>query len=248
MKYNGKDRVALTDRFIQVYQLLKQRGEILKNHPNKSKAAFAEKLLGSKQYGHVLSQFLEQKRQIDYKHARILCNEYGVNEAFMFDGIGTPFGEPTSQMPTKRTATPLIEAPIYGGNIIYTNVRAFAGAAIDTDEAETETQYKFAIPGIQGQGLFAFPIEGNSMEPVLNYGDLIICRAIEHLNDIRENEIYAIRNNGAVWVKYIKPIRKNGQVQKLKLISANYLEHDPFIEDINAYTRIYKVIRRVSNL
>ena len=82
MKYNGSDRMELTNRFAIVYNLLVEKGEIRKNHATKSKAAFAEKLLGSKQYGHILNKFLNQKRQIDYKHARILCNEYGVNNIF----------------------------------------------------------------------------------------------------------------------------------------------------------------------
>lgn len=249
MKYNGSDRVELTNRFNTVYNLLVEKGEIRKNHATKSKAAFAERLLGSKQYGHLLDKFRNQKRQIAYKHARILCNEFGVSEHFMFDGVGTPFPvfsdenkvEETTKKQTYTESTTQ-------GNILFTNVKAFAGAAIDAGAAAETGQYNFAIPGVQGNGLLAFHIEGNSMEPVLNFGDLVICREIEHINDIRENEIYAIKNNGAVWVKYIQPIFKNGLVRNLKLISANYLEHDPFIEDVNNFTRIYKVIRRISNM
>ncbi len=250
MKYNGKDRVELTNRFTIVYNLLTQKGEICKNHTTKSKAAFAEKLLGSKQYGHLIDKFLEQKRQIAYKHARILCNEYGVNETYMFDGIGEPFAifkAPKKEAKLNKKAN--LVTLDSKGNILFTNVKAFAGSAIDAGEAPSETgQFNFAIPGVQGNDLIAFNIEGNSMEPVLNFGDLVICREIEHINDIRENEIYAIKNNGAVWVKYIQPIFKNGIVRELKLISANYLEYDPFVDEVSSFTRIYKVIRRVSSL
>lgn len=257
MKYNGSDRVELTSRFRVIYNLLVEKGEIRKNHPTKSKAAFAENLLGSKQYGHLIDKFLNQKRQIDYKHARILCNEYGVNEDFMFDGAGAPFSvfsnddsiKKTVKNVTKESTTqPIYSEPNASANILFTNVKAFAGSAIDAGVAPEIGQYNFAIPGVQGSGLLAFHIEGNSMEPVLNFGDLVICREIEHINDIRENEIYAIKNNGAVWVKYIQPIFKNGIVRNLKLISANYLEHDPFVEDVSNFTRIYKVIRRISNM
>jgi hypothetical protein len=255
-KYNGQDRVALTNRFAEVYKQLQIQGEIQKNHTTKSKAAFAEKLLGSKQYGHLLDKFLKQKRQIDYKHARILCNEYGVNEAYMFDGIGEPFdiGTPiektkkAQKIVAKNDLKSLFIPPSAKGNILFTNVRAFAGAAVDAGSSTDEGQYNFAVPGVQGDGLFAFHIEGNSMYPVLNYGDLVICREIEHINDIHENEIYAIKNNGSVWVKHIQPISKNGIVRELKLISANHLENDPFIEDVNDFTRIYKVIRRISDM
>ncbi|MFT6149050.1 MAG: hypothetical protein ACJAUH_001736 [Saprospiraceae bacterium] len=253
-KYNGQDRVALTNRFAEVYQLLKGKGEIRKNHSTKSKAAFAEKLLGSKQYGHLLDKFLNQKRQIDYKHARILCNEYGVNESYMFDGIGKPFGLEISikknqeTVPSKTIKSRYI-TPVTRGNIRFTNVKAFAGASVDVGPSSDESEgYNFAIPGVQGDGLFAFHIEGNSMYPVLNFGDLVICREIEHIDDIHENEIYAIKNNGSIWVKYIQPIYKKDTVRELKLISANYLENDPFIEEVNDFTRIYKVIRRISDM
>ena len=248
MKYNGSDRVELTNRFATVYNLLVQKGEIRKNHPTKSKAAFAERLLGSKQYGHILEQFLNQKRQIAYKHARILCNEYGVSEDFMFDGIGEPFASYPKTARRKAIRKAVHTEPILGGNILFTNVKAFAGAAIDAGPSSEAGQYNFNLPGVQGRGLLAFHIEGNSMEPVLNYGDLVICKEIEHISDIRENEIYAIKTNGAVWVKYIQPIYENGIIHELKLISANYLEHDPFIEEVNDFTKIYKVIRRVSNM
>jgi phage repressor protein C with HTH and peptisase S24 domain len=248
MKYNGSDRVELTNRFAIVYNLLVQKGEIRKNHPTKSKAAFAERLLGSKQYGHILEKFLNQKRQIAYKHARILCNEFGVSEAFMFDGIGEPFASYPNAARRNLNNRMIHAEPNLGGNILFTNVKAFAGAAIDAGPSSETGQYNFNLPGVQGRGLLAFHIEGNSMEPVLNYGDLVICKEIEHISDIRENEIYAIKTNGAVWVKYIQPIYKNGVIRELKLISANYLEHDPFVEEVNDFTKIYKVIRRVSDM
>ena len=105
----------------------------------------------------------------------------------------------------------------------------------------------FAIPGISGGNLVAFPISGNSMEPIISNGDIVICRELGGLQDIKENEIYAIRSNGNVWIKYVQCIRNRaGRVIQLKLVSANYLEYDPFIEEASEYTRLYKVIRRIS--
>jgi phage repressor protein C with HTH and peptisase S24 domain len=105
------------------------------------------------------------------------------------------------------------------------------------------------LPGVSGSGYVAFPIKGNSMDPIINNGDIIVCQEIGSFHEIKENEIYAVRSNGSVWVKYIKCIKNNsGRVVQLKLISANYLEHDPFVEDVNEYTKIFKVIKRISTL
>ena len=105
----------------------------------------------------------------------------------------------------------------------------------------------FAIPGVAGSGLVAFPVLGNSIEPVIHNDDIAICREVNGLLEVRDNEIYADKNNGQLWVKYVQRMfNQKGRVTHLKLISANYLEHDPWIEEVNENTRLYKVIRKIS--
>lgn len=237
------DRLELNDRFVKVFSILEERGEIVKNdRGGKGMGDFAEKILGNRQYGHIIRAFLnlKDKRVISYSQARTLCREYGINESFMLDGVGTPFG---------------IEAPKgkdFGeeglfGNIMFTSTEAFAGAAVEVGSLQEDNSF-FSIPGLAGDGLVAFPIKGNSMEPVIQDEDMVICRQIESVNDIRDNEIYAVKNNGSLWVKYVQKIHHGGRVTHLKMISANHLEHDPFVEEVNIHTRLYKVIRRVMNL
>ena len=75
------------------------------------------------------------------------------------------------------------------------------------------------------------------MEPVINSGDILICRQISGVHEIRDNEIYAIKSNGALWIKYVQRVMDNrGRVTALKLISANNLEYDPFEEEVNEHT------------
>ncbi len=240
-----EDRVRLNERFMKVFDLLEERGEIVKNDRNgKGMGDFASKILGNRAYGHIIRAFLnpKDKRVIDYHQARTLCREYSVNEDYLIDGIGTPFG---FDLPRAKDngeyAAPL-------GNILFTTTEAFAGTAIDAGPAQEDLQY-FAIPGLSGSGLVAFPIKGNSMEPVILDDDIVICKEVSSFRDVRDNEIYAVKNNGSLWVKYVQKIfDRKGRIHRLKLISANYLEHDPFEEDVNEYTRLYKVISRVNKL
>ena len=77
--------------------------------------------------------------------------------------------------------------------------------------------------------------------------DIVICKAVENLNEIRDNEIYAVKSNGALWIKHVQKILDmKGRVTGLKLISANNLEYDPFEEEVNEHTRLFRVIRRIS--
>jgi len=240
------DRIRLNERFIKVFQLLEDRGEIIKNDRNgKGMGDFAEKILGNRAYGHIVRAFLNEsdRRVIDYHQARTLCEEYAVNEDYLLEGVGTPFGFDLPNVKEKYADY----QPV--GNILFTTSEAFAGAAIDVSGASTEDLEYFAIPGLSGNGLVAFPINGNSMEPVILDGDIVICKQINSPREVKDNEIYAVKNNGALWVKYVKKLYDaRGRVDRLRMISANYLEHDPFDEDVNEYTRLYKVISRVNKL
>ncbi len=205
---------------------------------------FAKKILGNRAYGHIIRAYLNKndKRCLDYRQARILCREYGVNEAYLLEGGGTPFG---FDLPETKFEGEIVPQ----GNILFTTVEAFAGATVEAGSFATEDYERFSIPGLTRGNLVAFPISGNSMEPIIQDDDIVICNQIAGVHEIKDNKIYAIKNNGLLWVKYVQRITNDrGRVSHLKLISANHLEHDPFVEEVNEYTRLYQVIRKVSNL
>ncbi len=244
----GEDRVQLNERFRKVFDLLEKRGAIVKNDRNgRGMGDFAEKILGNRAYGHIIRAFLnpEDKRCIDYRHARILCQEYNVNESYMLDGIGEPFGMNLNYALPQDAGSGRAR-----NNILFTSKEAFAGATVDSNSFEYEEKQFFNMPDLHGSDLVAFPINGNSMEPVINGGDIVICRQIERFEDIKDNKIYAVKNRGSVWIKYVQKIYddQRQRVRSLKLISANYLEHDPWKEEVDEYTKLYQVIRCVRDL
>jgi hypothetical protein len=242
-----EDRIDLNKRFIHAFKLLEERGAIVKNdRGGKGVGDVAEKVLGNKAYGHIIRAFLnpDSKRVIDYGQAQQFCRSYQINEAWLLHGIGNPFGfDVAGDTFGKNDGLPANGS----GNILFTTIRAFAGSTLGA-ESQEDNSY-FSIPGVSGTGLVAFQIEGNSMEPVIRHGDIVICKSVENLNDIRDNEIYAVRSSGNVWVKYVQKIYNNrGRIARFKLISANYFDHDPFEEEVNETTRLYKVIRKISNV
>ena len=240
----GEDRLELNERFIKVFQMLEDRAAIVKNdRGGRGIGDVAEKILGNKGYGHIIRAFLtnEDKRVVSYSQARKFCREYGVNEDYLLDGTGTPFGV---DLPRRTTETGFITAK---GNILFTTVAAFAGSAVDTSSFANEESSWFSLPGLQGGGLVAFQINGNSMEPVIMDDDIVVCREVERMDQLKDNEVYAVKNNGSMWVKHVQRINHGGRITHLKLISANHLEHDPFIEEVNVHTRLYKVVRKISD-
>jgi len=241
-----EDRIDLNKRFIQAFKLLEDRGAIVKNdRSGRGVGDVADKVLGNKAYGHIIRAFLnpDSKRVIDYGQAKSFCRAYDINEAWLIYGIGNPFG---FEVPSDAFVGDRMNVA-GGGNILFTTQRAFAGGTIGSESQEDNTY--FSIPGVSGPGLVAFQIEGNSMDPVIKHNDIVVCKSVENLNDIRDNEIYAVRSNGNVWVKYVQKIFNNrGRITRLKMISANYFDNDPFEEDVNETTRLYKVVRKVSNV
>ncbi|MEO1260684.1 MAG: S24 family peptidase [Bacteroidota bacterium] len=240
----GEDRIELNNRFIKVFQLLEDRGAIIKNDRNgKGIGDVAEKILGNKGYGHIIRAFLngDDKRVVSYSQARKFCREFGINEDYLLDGTGTPFGFDLPKA-TKTTGN------FNRGNILFTTVEAFAGSTVGTDSFDTEETSWFSLPGLQGNGLVAFQINGNSMEPVINDNDLVVCREVDRLENVDDNDIYAVKNNGSLWVKHVQRIYHGNRITHLKLISANHLEHDPFVEEVSMHTRLYKVVRKISDL
>ncbi len=241
-----EDRIELNKRFIHAFKLLEDRGAIVKNdRSGRGVGDVADKVLGNKAYGHIIRAFLnpDSKRVIDYGQAKSFCRAYDINEAWLIYGIGNPFGfeAPGDAFVNDRGGV------TGSGNILFTTIRAFAGSTLGAENQEDNTY--FSIPGVGGPGLVAFQIEGGSMDPVIKHNDIVVCKSVENLNDIRDNEIYAVRSNGSVWVKYVQKIFNNrGRITRLKMISANYFDNDPFEEEVNETTRLYKVVRKISNV
>lgn len=70
----------------------------------------------------------------------------------------------------------------------------------------------------------AFYIQGDSMSPTLLDRDMIICSEVQSYDRIEENELYAIvTTSGAVLVKRLQQIRRNGnsQIVQLHLVADN---------------------------
>ncbi len=235
------NRQELNRRFKEVFSLLVERKEIIKNNRQKSKSVFARKI-GTK--GHIIELFLRDKRLITYEQAKLLCNEYGVNEAYMFQGIGRPFS--TQRLPDPEDKLCMALGIDFSPNILFTSVEGFASNTVGVDL--WEANQRFSIPGISGD-LVAFYINGDSMSPTISAGDMVICSPIETNKEIREEEVYAVVSNTCVWVKRIqKCMDRYGRWTHLRLISDNHHEFDPFIIEVNEVRRILKVVKRVTGL
>lgn len=238
-----KGRQALNDRFIEVINLLEKEGLIVRNDREKGFSAVAARFLGDKRYGNLINKFLAGERMISFEQAECFCEEFNVSRDYMFKGEGLPFVKANHRSLTGNVK-------ILGhqrGNILFSDIEALASAAIDISVHESTE--RFSIPGLGGDDYVAFYISGNSMSPTISDSDMVICSPLENNDRINDNEVYAIVTDNAVLVKRIQKVyTKNRQLAKLKLISDNYLEHDPIILNISQVRKIMKVERKLAAL
>lgn len=238
-----KGRAALNERFKYAFKILEERGEIIRNDHSKGFSAVAETIFNNRAYGHLINKFLNDERYIKFEQAERFCEGYNVSLDFIFKGEGKAF------VPKKTEQNNGYRAPQENvhSTVLYSNVAALASSALGIDMYESAET--FSIPGLKGGEYIAFSISGSSMSPTLEEDDIVICRPLEGVEKIKDNEVYAVVSDNGVQVKRVQKIySRTGKLIRLKMISDNYLEHDPFLMTIGEVRQILKVDRKLTAL
>ena len=222
-------------RFRAVYFVLEEKEAI------RSKSELA-KALGT--YNHIINQILKGARNLTLDQILRLCEAYHVNANYLF---GTSERMFSSQ--SRDTAPPIAsgrdELRKMKGNITMINSQAEAGYAIDPGEWLKRTAgQRFTLPGIRGDHL-AFEIRGDSMYPTLTAGDWVICKIVEDLKDIKENNLYVLITDSLV-AKRVQTVRRDNQLAGLTLISDNRDLYPPYHISLEDLQQIMEVRLRIT--
>jgi phage repressor protein C with HTH and peptisase S24 domain len=238
----------LNERFRVVYEELQKRGAIVKSNPEKSKSMFAFNIFGNKSYGFLIDKCLRNERKISFKHAQKLSDYYQVRLDFMTKGELPIFQDEVQHTAGRMTDSEVRYIETGRSNILFSTAAAFASNTFGMSNNEEYTE-NFSIPGIHGEHV-AFVIDGNSMYPTITNSDMVICRFLNTGERIIDNQIYVIRTfDNNLLVKRVQQIvGQNNETIELKLISDNYIEHDPFFIPIEEVRDLLKVVHKVTPL
>ncbi len=240
-------REALNDRFKKAFQLLIEREEIIPNDHSKGLSETAELIFGKRTYGHLLNKYLSGERFFPFKYVERFCEAFNISRDFMLKGEGPILQANPSEYSNRYRAPSSDAQQVHEGNILYPNVAALASSALGIEMHESAES--FSIPGLQGGQYIAFTISGNSMSPTLADGDMVICRPLEAVEKIKDNQVYAVISDNGVQVKRIQKIYSPARrLIRLKMISDNYLEHDPFVLNISEVRKVLQVDRKLTAL
>jgi phage repressor protein C with HTH and peptisase S24 domain len=130
--------------------------------------------------------------------------------------------------------------------IIFVPVKAEAGylLARDVEDAFVEEE-TLSIPGIRGgKTVRAFEVAGNSMQPTLSQGDVVVATCTERLDLIQPKHVYVVVAHDRIMVKRLRgPVKKN---EPIELLSDNRF-YDPFIlpqSDLKELWQVQAVVTR----
>lgn len=223
----------VNQQFKKVYQYLEENNLI------KGKSDIA-KQLGT--YNHVINSILKGKRNITVDQLNKLFEIYKVNANFLFGGGGSMIVDGDDVTTFSK------DERLSGGraNISLVPDKALAGYAINHDEnGYINSLQRFSVPGLEGN-LIAFEISGNSMEPTITNGDIVVCEPLERNEPIRDNSVYVVVTDVVV-AKRIQQIKENNHLASLRLISDNSATYKPYDVEPEEVRQILKVKCRLTD-
>lgn len=106
------------------------------------------------------------------------------------------------------------------------STKAQAGYLIARDVEETLGELDtIRVPGYRGKSVRAFEVAGDSMQPTISPGDLVIASFTERLDLIQPKHVYVVVTHDRLMVKRLRgPVKKN---EPIELLSDNRF-YDPF--------------------
>ena len=186
-------------------------------------------------YNHVVNSILKGERNITIEQLNKLVELHGINANYMF-------GSSPQMLDRAKLVT---DAVPNRQNIVLVRQRAMAGYATAAQDPEYQEQLpRFSMPGMEGN-LVAFEISGDSMQPTITNGDIVICERVEPGEPLRETNVYIVVTDTVV-AKRIHQIKQNGDVTQLELISDNPV-YRPYKVDVPEVQQILRVKTRLTN-
>lgn len=124
------------------------------------------------------------------------------------------------------------------GNIVYVPLVAYGGFLQGySNKVFIDSLEKFSLPGIHGEH-FAFEVQGNSMAPYANSGDLVIARKEESLEWMVKGRAYVLQTIDGLIVKQFEKMVDG----KAQFRSANKDGNSPAIP-LKAIKGVYQVVK-----
>lgn len=128
-------------------------------------------------------------------------------------------------------------------NVTILNLNAMASDSIDIDTNNLAME-KMYLPDIKGEH-YAVRVSGDSMRPMLEAGDLVVCKKIE-VEDYKDERIYLVdAKDISPSIKLLRKVTPFSESNKVELISLNasYSPREIYFHEIR---QLFVAVRRIT--
>ena len=194
-----------------------------------------------------LHEICNQKRDVTIDLLQKAIEHYHISAQYIFEGKGTMFVKEDKDMGFRLLT--IVTDPSNNEKIVHVPIPAQAGYISEmADPTFFNELPTFSLPDYRyTAGTHrSFDVDGDSMEPVLEDGDKLICSFIEPnnwVNSLKDDSVYVIVTRGDIVVKRIaNKIKSEGIIE---LHSDNDC-YKPYSVDINDVKEIWYVRTKLS--
>ena len=194
-----------------------------------------------------LHEICNQKRDVTIELLRKAIELYQINAEYLFEGKGQMFKRDAQDMGFRLLT--IVTDQLNNEQIVHVPIPAQAGYISEMADPSFYGELPtFSLPDYRySAGTHrSFDVDGDSMEPVLEDGDKVICSFLEPnhwAGSIKDMSVYVLVTRGDIVVKRVQ----NHIVQRgaLTLISDNEF-YNPYEVDINDIKEVWYVRTKLS--
>lgn len=216
----------VTKRFVECHKKLIEAGKV------RSSRHFVMELGYSPQSW---SKVIREERDVTVELIRKAIERFSFNPNYIFSGIGDPLNSgDCSAGPVLAVAVDEMDEE----RIIHVPVAAQAGYLDQfNDPVFIKDLPSFSLPGFEFKHSTyrAFDIAGDSMEPSIYQGEMVVCSYVDHdlwVHNIRNDYVYIIVTRGDVVIKRVQnQIREKGSLL-LRSDNSFYEPYEVHVDDI----------------
>ena len=181
---------------------------------NQTQSSFAEQL----GVGSTTTEYERGRTKLTGKLVLRLLSDYNINPLWLYGESEQKYLDPRSKEVSPSVVT--VDSDGFD-NILMVNEKAAAGYTGNLDNNdffERLPSFSFPIPEYRNATFRCFQVEGYSMVPTILPSEWIITKAVEDLNQIKDNKIYVVVDNEGI---RIKQVRNEQHMRSITLISLN---------------------------
>jgi phage repressor protein C with HTH and peptisase S24 domain len=194
-----------------------------------------------------LSDLLESNLEISHDVIRRTCKLYEINLNYIQTGKGDMFATPAGKQDLRILT---VVTDVHNEErIVHVPVPAQAGYVSELADPVFYSELPtYSLPDFRfSQGTHrSFDVSGDSMEPVMEDGDIVVCSYIEPnqwMHGIKDDHVYVIVTSTDIVVKRIKNLIKSRQC--LQLISDNE-SYRPYMIPVENIREVWFVRMKIS--